>query len=148
MSRGSLTAAASGLLAVGAALGVGHLVAGLVSVPESSPFVAVGNAAIDRTPAPVKDFAITTFGTADKPALLVGMAVVLALLGAAIGLASRRSRWPGLVSIAVLGGIGLLAVYEQSAQRVGLLAPTVALAAGLASFWGLHAWARPDEPAA
>ncbi len=64
-----IRAAVAGLVAVVAALGAGHLVSGLLLAPASSPFLAVGNAAIDRTPAPVKDFAIRTFGTNDKAAL-------------------------------------------------------------------------------
>ncbi len=90
----AVRAALTGLTAVIAALGVGHLVAGLILIPAGSPFLAVGNATIDRTPAAVKDFAITYFGTNDKPALLVGMAVVLALAGLLIGLISRRSLAP------------------------------------------------------
>src|SRR5689334_13675940 len=70
----AVRAATAGVLAVLAALGAGHLVAGLLLTPAASPFFAVGNAAVDRTPAPVKDFAITNFGTNDKPALLIGMA--------------------------------------------------------------------------
>lgn len=135
-------AALSGLLAVAAALGVGHFVAGLVLAPDASPFPAVGNAAIDRTPAPVKDFAIATFGTADKPALLVGMAVFLALAGVATGLLSRRSAVPGAVVIAAFGVIGMLAVAEQSPARIGLSAPTAGLLAGLLAWWALHRWAR------
>ena len=134
----SAGAALCGLSAAAAALAVGHLTAGLVLVPDASPFLAVGNAAIDRTPAPVKDFAIRTFGTADKPALLVGMAVVLAVAGIAAGLISRRSAAPGLVVIGALGGVGVLAVREQTADPLGLLAPVAALVAGLAAFWLLH----------
>lgn len=141
-----LTAALSGVLAVAAALAAGHLVAGVTLMLGASPFLAVGNAAIDRTPAPVKDFAIATFGTADKPALLIGMAVVLAVTGAVIGSLSRRSPVPGLVAIAALGVVGLLAVREQSAQPLGLLASAASLLAGLATFWVLHRWASaPDE---
>ncbi len=47
-------AALVGLLSVAAGLGVGHLVGGLVS-PAASPFLAVGNTAIDFTPSWLKD---------------------------------------------------------------------------------------------
>lgn len=137
------TAAVAGLLAVAAALGAGHLVAGLLVTPESSPFLAVGNAAIDRTPAPVKDFAITTFGTNDKPALLAGMAVVLALVGVVSGLLSRRGPLPGLIAIGAVGAVGILAVREQSTLSLGVLAPIASLLAGLAVFGCLLAAARP-----
>ncbi|KAA0093152.1 molybdopterin-binding protein [Mycolicibacterium sp. P1-18] len=136
-------AAVTGLIAVVAALGVGHLVAGLLLMPAASPFFAVGNAAVDRTPAPVKDFAIRNFGTNDKPALLIGMAVVLVLVGLLVGLASRRSVVPGLVAIVVIGVVGALAVGEQSTGPLGLLAPAAALVAGVGVFWWLHRRARP-----
>lgn len=131
-------AALAGLIAVIAALGAGHLVSGLILAPAASPFLAVGNATIDRTPAPVKDFAITYFGTNDKPALLVGMAVVLVVFGLLVGLISRRSVVPGLAAIGVLGIVGALAVREQSAGRLGLLAPLASLVAGVGVFWWLH----------
>lgn len=144
-----LRAAATGLIAVLAALGAGHLVSGLLLVPAASPFLAVGNAAIDRTPASVKDFAIKTFGTNDKPALLVGMAVVLVVFGLLIGLLSRRSALPGLVIIIAFGVIGALAVAEQTALWPALLAPLGSLVAGLGVFWWLHRRARTREtPAA
>lgn len=144
----ALRAASTGLIAVIAALAAGHLVSGLLLAPAASPFLAVGNATIDRTPAPVKDFAIENFGTNDKPALLVGMAVTLAAVGLIIGLISRRSAVPGLAVLAVLGVVGVLAVYEQSTGRLSLLAPVASLVAGPAVFWWLHRRAQPhDTPA-
>jgi hypothetical protein len=44
----------SGLLAAAVALGVAELIAGITG-PQGSPVVAVGGAAIDMTPIPVKD---------------------------------------------------------------------------------------------
>jgi DMSO/TMAO reductase YedYZ molybdopterin-dependent catalytic subunit len=140
-------AALAGLLAVAGALSAGHLVAGLLTSPAASPFLAVGNAAIDRTPTAVKDFAIDKFGTNDKPALLMGMAVVLALVGILIGLVSRRSALPGLIAIGVIGVVGILAVREQSTSTLDILAPIVSLLVGLAVFWFLHAWPRPRPTA-
>ena len=105
----SLAGAAAGILTAAVAMGVGQLAAGL-TVPQSSPVVAVGQAAIDLTPLPVKDFAISTFGANDKNALLAGILVVLAAFAAVIGILavrcgfalgllglaifSRRSAWP------------------------------------------------------
>ncbi|WP_156720972.1 molybdopterin-dependent oxidoreductase [Mycobacterium sp. Root135] len=143
----AVRAATAGVLAVLAALGAGHLVAGLLLTPAASPFFAVGNAAIDRTPTPVKNFAVENFGTNDKPALLIGMAVVLALVGVVLGLASRRSAIPGLVAIVVIGLVGALAVHEQSIGALGLLAPAASLVAGVGAFWWLHRRARPPATA-
>ncbi len=74
---------------MGAALAAGQLVAGLLS-PASAPFLAVGDAVIRLSPQPVVEFAKNTFGTADKPVLLAGMAVVIAAVAAVAGLLARR----------------------------------------------------------
>lgn len=135
---GRAVAALTGLLAVVAALAVGHLVAGILVAPSASPYLAVGNAAIDRTPNAVKDFAIAQFGTSDKLVLLLGMAVVIALVAVVAGLVARRRALPGLIVIVVLGVVGILAVLEQAGGLLGLPAPVAALLAGAGVFWLLH----------
>ncbi|MGD9531073.1 molybdopterin-dependent oxidoreductase [Pseudonocardia sp.] len=137
-----------GMLALAAALGVGHLVAGLVS-PASSPFLAVGDTVIRFSPQWLTEFAKATFGLADKPVLLAGIAVVSAAIAAAAGLASRRRAAVGLVVVAVLGVLGLAAVgFAPVFGPRDLAAPVAALATGLLVFSGLHALAvrahRPD----
>ncbi|MFD5827143.1 molybdopterin-dependent oxidoreductase [Lentzea sp. NPDC060358] len=129
-----------GLVSVAAALAAGHLVAGLVS-PLASPFLAVGNTAIDLTPHPVKDFAVRTFGENDKLVLLAGMAVVLAALGVVAGLLSRRSPWPGTVLAGVLGVVGIAAVLARpTTTGWSVVAPIASLVVGVAAFRWL--WAR------
>ena len=91
----------------------------------------------------MKNFAVENFGTNDKPALLIGMAVVLALVGMAIGLISRRSAVPGVIAVVIVGIVGALAVHEQSSGSLSLLAPAASLVAGVGTFWGLHGLARP-----
>ncbi|MCE6995863.1 molybdopterin-dependent oxidoreductase [Saccharothrix sp. S26] len=140
-----LTAALVGVLGVAAALAAGHLVAALVG-PSASPFLAVGNTAIDFTPQPVKDFAVRAFGTHDKLVLLLGMAVVLLGVAVAAGLLSRRSPLPGTVLAVVLGLLGVGAVlHRPDLGRLGVLAPVAALAAGVAVFRWLHG--RAAHPA-
>lgn len=135
-----------GLVSVAAALAAGHLVAALVN-PLSSPFLAVGNTAIDLTPHPVKDFAIRTFGENDKLVLLGGMAVVLAGLGVVAGLVSRRGPWPGTAFAAVLGLVGIAAVLARPATTpLAVLAPLVSLVVGVAAFRWLWAQAPAVEP--
>ncbi|GAA2663225.1 MULTISPECIES: molybdopterin-dependent oxidoreductase [Actinosynnema] len=131
-------AALLGLLSVAAALAAGHLAAGFVGL-SASPYLAVGNTAIDFTPTPVKDFAVRTFGTADKPVLLLGMAVVIALLAVLAGLLSRRSPLPGTVLAGALGLIGIAAVlYRPDLGRLAVLAPLASLVAGVGAFRWLH----------
>ncbi|MEO9220798.1 MAG: oxidoreductase, partial [Mycobacteriaceae bacterium] len=83
-------AALAGAVAVLAALGAGHLVAGYLD-PQSSPYLAVGNSFIDRTPPWLKDFAVNNFGTNDKLVLLLSMGLVMVLFGAAAGVLCRRN---------------------------------------------------------
>src|SRR5215831_2616054 len=82
--------AACGVLAAVTAMGIGQLFAGF-TIPAASPVVAVGGAAIDRTPLAVKDWATSTFGNSDKTVLLGGVLVVVVLYCAVMGaLAMRR----------------------------------------------------------
>lgn len=129
-----LRAAVVGLLATGAALGAGHLAAGLADSP--APFVAVGGAFVDLTPEPVKELAISLFGTADKLALQTGMVVVIALLAALAGLLSRRRWWPGAIVIGLFGLVGVAAA--MSRPRDGVAAALTSLVVGLVVFRLLH----------
>jgi DMSO/TMAO reductase YedYZ molybdopterin-dependent catalytic subunit len=133
-----LVAAAIGVLGIGAALAVGQLAAGFVGT-DASPFLAVGNAAIDRTPAKLKEFAITQFGTNDKPVLLLSMGVVLLLFGVAAGLLSRRNAIPGTVFAILLGLLGVAAVLGRNdLGQLGVIAPVLSLVAGVLVFRLLH----------
>lgn len=100
--------ALSGLLAGFAALAVAELVSAAVR-PEAGPVVAVGGAAIDRTPAPVKDWAIQQFGTDDKLVLQSGILAVLALPALVLGLVALRHRLLGTAGVLLFGVIGALA---------------------------------------
>jgi DMSO/TMAO reductase YedYZ molybdopterin-dependent catalytic subunit len=135
------------VLAVGAALGVGHLVAALIS-PASSPYLAVGDTVIRFSPQALTEFAKTTFGTADKPILLGGMAVFIAIVAAVAGAASRHRPTPGVAVVTVLGLLGFLAVvFSPAFAPLDLVAPAVSLAAGVAVFRSLHALAlRTFDP--
>lgn len=136
LTRG--VAALLGLLAVGAALAAGQLVATLLT-PGSSPFLAVGDTVVRLSPQWLTEFAKTTFGVADKTVLLAGMAVVIALLAAGAGLAARRSVRPGARAVLALGAAGLLAVTGAPGfGPVDLVAPVVAAVVGVAVLVGLH----------
>lgn len=106
--RRALLGALSGLLACYAALAAAELAAA-VTRPQASPVVAVGGAAIDRTPTPVKDWAIRNFGTSDKLVLQLGIVAVLALLAVVLGLVATRHRRAGSAGVLIFGVIGALA---------------------------------------
>jgi DMSO/TMAO reductase YedYZ molybdopterin-dependent catalytic subunit len=141
-------AALVGLVSGLAALGAGHLVAGLVG-GSASPYFAVGNTAIDHTPSWLKDFAVRTFGTQDKLVLLLGMAVTIVGFMLLAGVVSRRRALPGLVLIGLLGVVGTLAVLQRpDVGRLGVLAGLTALAVGVLVFGWLHARAMAAVPSA
>lgn len=134
-------AALIGMLSVGLALGVGHLVAAFLS-PSASPFVAVGDTVIRFSPQTLTEFAKTTFGTADKPVLLAGMAVVIFVIAAVGGLLSRQRPIVGTAVVVGMGVLGLLAVFfAPTFAPLSLLAPLASLVAGVVAFRFLHATA-------
>jgi DMSO/TMAO reductase YedYZ molybdopterin-dependent catalytic subunit len=134
----SATAGLIGVLALAAALGAGHLAAAFVG-RNASPYLAVGNAAIDLTPSWLKDFAAGTFGTNDKAVLLGGMAVVMVVLAIVAGLISRRQPRPGQIVIGAFGILGVVAVYGRpDLGQIALIAPLVSLVAGVLVFGMLH----------
>ncbi len=67
---------------------------------------ALGGAVIDAVPPGVKDWAVALFGTADKLALLAGMALVIAALAALSGVLELRRRFAGAAVFAVFGIVG------------------------------------------
>ncbi|HEY0814787.1 MAG TPA: molybdopterin-dependent oxidoreductase [Pseudonocardia sp.] len=126
------------MLAVWAALGFGHLVAGLIS-PGSSPYLAVGDQVINLSPEPLTEFAKTQLGTNDKPVLLIGIFVVITVLAALAGLASRvRPDW-GVRTVVAMGLLGFAAVILGPVfTPLDLVAPLASTVAGVAAFRWLH----------
>lgn len=113
----------AGLLATGSAVAVGHAVAGLIDA-GASPYLAVADSVVDRAPAPVREATIDALGTADKPALLVGLAVVLTLCGIAAGLLERR-RYYGSGLLAGLAVVGALAAVTRPSAGPAWAVPTL-----------------------
>ena len=88
--------------------------------------VAVGGAAIDMTPIPVKDFAIAHFGSHDKFALTSGILVLLAVFAAVIGVLAVRWLAAGLAGLAVFGALGVSAALTRPAAAAADVLPTLA----------------------
>lgn len=147
--------AAAGVGAAAFGAGLGELTAAIVA-PESSPFVVIGAALIDLAPPWAKDTAIALFGTGDKPALLIGIGVVLLVASGAAGvLESRRPPW-GQVVLGLFGVVGAVAAATRA--NAPMLAVVPSLVAGAAAVVVLRVligrWRRPtaespaDAPAA
>jgi len=144
-------AASVGVVAGVFTVGVATLLASLMTSTglaggTPSPVFAVGGAFVDRTPPWLKDSAIATFGTHDKVALFVGIALFLIAVCAVIGVVGAARRTAGMVAFGFFGAIGMLAVVTRPHAGTLDLLPTVfGTAAGL---WALSIlWQRADEGA-
>jgi DMSO/TMAO reductase YedYZ molybdopterin-dependent catalytic subunit len=121
-------AALAGLLGAGAALTAGEVASSLVgSIP--SPILSVARVVIDLSPLGLREAAISSLGTGDKPALIAGVLVVSALLGAGLGLVGRRRPVAATAGLAVFGMVGLVAA--QSDPRATLLGGAAAALIGV-----------------
>lgn len=140
----------TGLLAAAAALGAAELTAAL-RVRWVSPVYSVGSWVIDHAPPWAKTFAVRRFGTNDKPALLIGTLVLLAVFAAAVGVMARRRRWIGAAGIALFGALGAAAALSRPTSTfVDVVPSVVGAAAGYAALTVLFRTAdspRSDEAA-
>jgi len=144
-----LTYAGFGVLATLVGMAAGHLVASLVD-PASSPVLAVGTAVIDLTPTPVKEWAVQTFGTADKPILVGSVMLGAALLAAIGGLVARRRFTAGALVLVLLVAVAGAAVVVRPGAGPLDAAPALATAlTGVGALWWLtHAASGVTEGSA
>ncbi len=124
-----------GLLIAALAIAVSHLVAAFVD-ESASPITAVGAAVIDLSPSGVKEFAISTFGTLDKVALVIGICVLLALFAAGVGVLSLRRRWVAYAALIGFGAVGIYAAMTRPAA--GTLSPLPTLAGVVAGLLAIR----------
>jgi hypothetical protein len=124
----ALAGAVAGVLSAAVAIGAAQLAAGLTA-PQGSPVLAVGQAAIDLTPPPVKNFAISAFGSADKTVLLGGILVVLAGYAAVVGILALRRLALGMAGLALFAFIGLAAALTRPDSTPAYIVPTLVGAA-------------------
>lgn len=113
-----------GVVAAGVAVGVGELVA-VAFRPAAAPVIAVGDRLITLTPPSVRRNAIESVGTNDKPLLLAGIYLLLAVFGALIGeLAMRRPAY-GVAGVVALGGFGSYCALTADGSRTSDVVPTI-----------------------
>ena len=145
-------AAVIGLLAGAFDVAAGELCASVLQWAgvkgTGSPLLAVGSAFVDRTPPWLKDFATSTFGTADKAVLLVGIGIVLAVLSAGIGIVASRRRPLGLLAVVALGAVAALAALTRvGSGAMDVLPALLGAVAGMAALVTLlDRAAEPDTP--
>ncbi|MGZ4492807.1 MAG: hypothetical protein ACXVEU_19220, partial [Nocardioidaceae bacterium] len=135
-----LAGALAGLLAGAAAVAASEAVAALLP-GVTSPLCSVGDRAVDAAPRPVKEWAIATFGTHDKPVLIGGVVVTVAVLAALCGIVGVRRPRAAVGIFLVLSAVASAAALTDRAATAaaGLrLLPAVALVTvGLAALGAL-----------
>lgn len=126
-------AAFAGIAAAVLGVGLGELSAALIAT-STSPVVAVGGLMVDVAPAWAKDTAIALFGTNDKVALIVGVALVLVAVAATAGVVeSRKAPW-GRVILGLMASFGALAVITRTPfSQLDILPALIALAGSVIS---------------
>jgi DMSO/TMAO reductase YedYZ molybdopterin-dependent catalytic subunit len=126
---------ATGLITAAVALGVGQLLAGITG-PQGSPVATVGGAAIDLTPPPVKNFAISAFGSNDKTVLVAGILVIIAGYAAMAGVVAMRRIGYGYAALVLFTVLGLAAALTRPVDRASGVLPVLlgAVAGAVAMF--------------
>jgi len=144
--HGILAGGAAGFLAGAVAIGVAMLAAAFVR-PQASPVIAVGEAAIDRTPSAVKEFAIQYFGENDKTMLLTGMYVVIAIIAMGIGVLALRRLVYGVIGMAGFGVFGAFIALTRPESHTSDVVPSlIGGVAGIAAL-ALLVWAAAPRGA-
>ena len=124
-----LAGGAAGLLAGLAAVAVSEGIAAVVS-GVTSPLLAVGNRAVDATPRPLKEFAIERFGSNDKPVLIGGVVLTVALLAVllgAVGVRRPRLALGGFVALSLVAVVAAVTDRTATAGVVLRVLPALAL---------------------
>lgn len=129
--RQAVYGAIAGLLTAAVAIGIGQLVSGL-TVRQGAPWAVVGEAAINLAPPPVKDFAISSFGSNDKNVLVAGILVVLAIFAAVVGVWAMRRLAYGFIGLGIFAAVGVATAVSLPRANPGWAAPTVLGALGAA----------------
>jgi DMSO/TMAO reductase YedYZ molybdopterin-dependent catalytic subunit len=125
--RGALasTGAIIGIVTALVALGAAQVVAAVLAAPASAPVDAVGAVSINHTPAAVKNWAISAFGSNDKTVLVWGIRGVLIVCAVVIGVLALRRLWLGMAGLAVFAAIGVGAALVQPGAGASYALPSL-----------------------
>lgn len=143
--------AVAGLAAAAGGVGASALTA--LPFGGTTPVIALGNAVVDQTPGPLKDWAIETLGEYDKIVLLASVLTVMAIAAAAVGVLAVRRPTAGLVATGALNLVALVAGVLTVGATAGTIVPGVVamvVSVGLLllfirSWGGSHAEAAPES---
>ena len=129
--RTSALGGLAGLLAAAAAVLTSRAVAGVLT-GVTDPLLSVANRAVDAAPRPVKEFAIETFGAADKQVLIGGVVATVALAAVVAGVLGVRRPALAVSAFLALTGLAAAATVTDRSASAGLalrLVPVVVLVA-------------------
>ena len=152
LSGPTALAALAGVAAAAVVLSVAELV-GAFFTARATPVIALGSTFIDFTPSWMKDFAIATFGTNDKLALFVGMAVTILLLACVLGIVAYR-RWAlGVAGVLLMGAVIVASVVTRASVKpldaiptlIGTVAGLIALRFLITKLWRMQDWPDMDS---
>lgn len=134
--RAVLAGCALGVLTAGVALAVGEAVA-ILTGPATAPVYAVGEAAVNLTPAPLKEYAVAHFGEHDKQFLVAGIVAVLAVIALAAGVLALRRFTIGALLVGLFGVGGAVAAGAQPDNGWTSVLPSLV---GAAAALGVLRW--------
>lgn len=115
----------AGVAAACVSLGVAQLV-GIPFGARADARAAIGSAAVDLTPGPIKEWAIQTLGSLDKLFVALAVLVVIATIAAIAGTLETRRRPLGSAVIAAAGVLGCVAVLSRPGATALDTIPTIA----------------------
>lgn len=138
----------SGALAAGLGLGISEFLAG-VFVDFPSLMESIGNVVVDNVPPAVKEWAIETFGTSDKLALLIGISATTLLIGAVVGVLARKRFSIAVIVFSLFGVVAALAAIAdpQVSPFAAIVPSAVAAVVGLATLRMLYNLSEPGTAA-
>jgi DMSO/TMAO reductase YedYZ molybdopterin-dependent catalytic subunit len=156
-------AALAGVVSAAVVLAVAELV-GAFFTARATPLIALGSTFIDFTPLWMKDFAVATFGTNDKAALFVGMALTILLLACVLGIVAYRTWALGVAGVLLMGALIVASVVSRAGVKpldalpslVGTVAGLIVLRLLTGRLWRMREWPdiasdlgakEPDRPA-
>jgi DMSO/TMAO reductase YedYZ molybdopterin-dependent catalytic subunit len=125
----------AGAVAVGAALGAGELVAGVVGAP--SPLLAVARFIVDMQPPGAKDFVVSLFGENDKLVFEAFIILVALAIGSGIGRIAPARPDVAAGILAAFAGAGFAASLRDP-NNILALSAAVAGAEAVAGIWVLR----------
>lgn len=149
LSGPTALAALAGLAAAAVVLSVAELI-GAFFTARATPVIALGSTFIDFTPSWMKDFAIATFGTNDKLALFVGMAVSILILACILGIVAYRKWALGVAGVLLMGAVIVASVVTRAGVKpldaipslIGTVAGLIVLRILVTRLWRMQQW--PD----